>query len=152
MPTKILDQFTDLPISASAKWQLRNPEKAKAYHRNWWLKNRERALEIQKRWRESNPEKYAAIQKAWLDAHPGYAAANAKKRRSNPDVYNADLHKNNERSKGKRVVKKRDWRNSVMKRDKLVAEAHRHHAKGRDIGKICVWMNLPESKVRELLA
>lgn len=29
--TKIIDQFTDLPISRQRKWQLRHPEKWKAY-------------------------------------------------------------------------------------------------------------------------
>jgi hypothetical protein len=30
MGRKILDEFTDLPVSHTRKWQLRNPEKAKA--------------------------------------------------------------------------------------------------------------------------
>ena len=29
MPEKIIDEFTDLPVSRQRKWALRNPEKAK---------------------------------------------------------------------------------------------------------------------------
>jgi len=38
MPAKIIDQYTNLPLSRTKKWQLRHPERAKriqllAYHR-----------------------------------------------------------------------------------------------------------------------
>ena len=118
MPSKIIDQFTDLPISSNAKWRLRHPEKDKSNKRSDYLKMR------------ADPERYASR----------VASLERATKRHNGKVAIA------------RVLKKRDFRNSLMKRDKLVAEAKRHHKLGRDVGTICVWMNLPESKVRELLS
>ena len=118
MPLKIIDQFTDLPVSPSTKWRLRHPGEDKARQRADYLKL------------QADPEKFA--------------------RRV------ASMEQATKRSNGKkaiaRVVKRRDWRHATLKRDQLVSEAKRHQVKGRTIGDICVWMNLPESKVRELLA
>lgn len=97
MPAKIIDQFTDLPVSRAYKWQLRHPDQ------------------------------YADIR------------------------YNVNLRVKHKR-RAVAVVKKRDWSHSMDKTAKLAAEAKRHQSKGRSIADIMVWMNLPESKVRELLA
>ena len=81
-------------------------------------------------------------EKRWQLRHPDHYT----------EIKRAVNERQNEKKKGERAVKRRDFRNSQMKRDKLVSEAKRHEKRGRDIGQICIWMNLTESKVRELLA
>ena len=41
---KIIDEFTDLPISRTKKWELRNPEKAREM-KNFYSRNRNKRLE-----------------------------------------------------------------------------------------------------------
>ena len=63
----------------------------------------------------------------------------------------------NTRRKVATLKKRRVCQNSTLKESKLVEEIRRHLAKGRSIETICIWMELlwmelPESRVRELLA
>lgn len=81
MGKKIIDVFTDLPVSRQRKHQLRNPEWAYELRRKYKTseKGRETQRKYQKRWRENNPDYH----KEWLKKHPNYRKEYYAKRAGN---------------------------------------------------------------------
>jgi hypothetical protein len=85
---KIIDEFTDLHISRSQKWKLRNPEKIEEYSKNYYWANPEKARErvresylenpeprreYSKNYRLEHPEEISQYNKQWKLEHPNYA-------------------------------------------------------------------------------
>lgn len=63
---KIIDEFTDLPVSRQRKWALRHPEKYKALKKRFYhsengkayrAKNKEKEREYQRQYRAKRKEK-----------------------------------------------------------------------------------------------
>lgn len=57
--------------AASASYQARNPEKARAQSRAWYYANRQRKQAKNAEWKAANPGKMAAYCRAWRERNPG---------------------------------------------------------------------------------
>lgn len=94
---------------ASRRWKEANPERVRAYRREWVAANRDKVNEYYRRyhgrhreelnarataWRDSQPEKMKHARKAWADRNKERTAEIQRKRRSDPEKYQADLAAN----------------------------------------------------------
>ena len=113
MGKKIIDQFTDLPISPSTKWARRNPEAHASRQRVW---------------RDKNPDAWEQSQK------------NRQKKKTLVSV-NKFLSFSS--------VAMENPRHNFKSREKDIL---RLHAKGKDVGSIAIWVNLPCSVVSKVIA
>lgn len=110
---KIIDQYTDLPLTCEQKFRLRhpekikeiskkhhlkykeeinerkrkyykeNPEKRKEEHRKDYEKHLERAKNYTKIWNQKNPERKKQNSKKWNDEHPKERRESSVKRHQN---------------------------------------------------------------------
>jgi hypothetical protein len=72
---KIIDQFTDLLISATEKWKLRHPEKQKErieQTKKWKVEHPEKVKDYDKNFYLNHPERKKEQNINWKSKHPNY--------------------------------------------------------------------------------
>lgn len=107
------------------KWYRANREKKLAYSRAWRKAHREEVYCYNLKWQQENPEKYAAVVK--------HSTATRKLKRIRKAQSSALFRKTNTRGQSAR------------------REIMRHLERGRDVGRIAVWMGLPVSAIQKVI-
>ena len=128
-------------------------EKRRQYYRKYHASHPGYNAAKQKEWRLKNPERFKLSQKRWRDNNPGYSTKYTRKWREEnwerakeiQDKFNA---KHTAMRRNASILKRKHSHLNLAYIEKEVAH---HLARGRNLGQIVVWLEMPASIISPIV-
>lgn len=159
----IQDEYTDrTDLTPIQKFNLRHPGRLNELHRLRMAKpeNKIKALEYGKKWR-SNPEnkaKHKIACRLWISKNRKHVNSKQRDwRRQHPDYVMERQRKWRRKQKIKEIQRvNADTAKFINGSKSTIAKSRRNeilalHNRGKDIGSIAVWMNIPVSVISQVI-